>query len=555
MSATFEDLDPDAVAQHEAFLVQLMRDSYPSLDLSEGTVFRNLMLRPAALFHAINGLDIDLLRQSMSLDAIAKNPALSDPALVDAVLSNFQVTRDSGLKSVGQVLIIIENLVTTTIDADAVLTFNGLNYFPTKSFVGVTTAAVILDDSQRLITKRVDGTYAFMIDVIAEATGSEYQVKQTARFTTETPIPDLVDIVAVADFQEGRSPESNEELIDKLKLGIAPKVFSGRLQIEAMIRNTVLATQAVSIIGFGDTEMLRDKHNIFGISTGGKADIYVRTQSQPRVIRLIKSAVLIDAETKTWQMTINRDDAPGFYEIESVLPANADLETGSLEVVSDTRGIDVSADGTNLVPEIFATNEGVYSRFQTSVVRFIDPELTADADAEASSSSSAGVITRDYAVSLLVMPNLVALQNLASGRATTSPKGDYLVRAPIPIFTIVEILVKYANEADIPDIPTIQRAVAQKVQNLNFDLGRLPSSVVYDAVHSAMAPNSTLVVAPIELYGVLRKPSGEKVSMRSGRELVVPEIREESISSRTTLFFLPESSVSVKLEKLNVAKV
>jgi hypothetical protein len=559
MAVTLSDLDPAAVAQSEAYLVQLLRDKYPSLDLSEGTVLRNVLLRPAALYHTWNQDQNDLVRQSMSLQAIAANPQLSDPTLVDAVLSNFNTTRDQGLKSVGQLLVILSDLLTTTIEIDSVFSYNGLNYFPVRSFTGVTTVGVILDDSQRLIAARADGTFAFVIDVTAENVGAEYQVKQATRFTTAAVISNLVDVMAIADFQAGRSADSNQDLINKLKLGIAPQVFSGRIQIEAMIRQAVLATQAVSIIGFGDSEMKRDKHNIFAISTGGKADVYVRTQSQPQVVRLLKKAVLIDPATHTWQLTLNRDDAPGFYAVENILPEKAIIGSGSLEILSDTRGIDVSADGTNLVPEIFDTNEGVYSRFQTAVIRFTDPELSADAPAEASSSSSSSgsgtTIFRDYAVSVLVMPNLVPIQNLASGRETTSPKGDYLVRAPIPIFCTVELLVRYANDADVPDIPTIQRAVATAVQNLNFNLGRLPSSVIYNAVHSVMAQSSTLVVAPIEMYGVLRKPSGAKLVLRSARELVVPEIREESISSRTTVFFLPETGVSVKLEKINVAKV
>ena len=101
---TINDLSEDLVQQNEAFLVQFLQDQYPSLDLTEGRVLRNLLIRPAAIFHTLNDTNIDQLRQSMSLQAIEANPAIATEEIVDAVLSNYRVGRDEGAPAAGQLV-------------------------------------------------------------------------------------------------------------------------------------------------------------------------------------------------------------------------------------------------------------------------------------------------------------------------------------------------------------------------------------------------------------------------------------------------------------------
>ena len=173
---TINDLSAETVQQSEEFLIQFLQDQYPSMDLTEGRVLRNLLIRPAAIFHALNQTNIDQLRQSMSLQAIEANPAIATEETVDAVLSNYRVTRDSGAKARGQIVIVIRDLVATTINAGTVFLADGLTFTNPVAFVGVTTQAVILDDTHRLITKRTDGYYSFVIDVEAAGVGPQYDL-------------------------------------------------------------------------------------------------------------------------------------------------------------------------------------------------------------------------------------------------------------------------------------------------------------------------------------------------------------------------------------------
>jgi hypothetical protein len=553
---TINELSAESVQQSEAFLIQFLQDQYPSMDLTEGRVLRNLLIRPAAIFHALNQTNIDQLRQSMSLMAIEANPTIATESTVDAVLSNYRVTRDQGAKATGKLVIVIRELVATTINADSVFIADGLSFTNPISFVGVTSQSVITDDTNRLITKRTDGYYCFVIDVEAADVGPQYEVRRNTRFTSVNTIPNLIDVYALDNFSGGRSQESNQDLIQRFQLGISPKVFSGRTQIEALMRETAVGLKQLSIIGFSDPEMQRDRHNLFAISTGGKADIYAQTAANPVETILTKQAVLVDAENSIWQISLGRDDAPGFYKVISILPENSSLADSSYEILSEVRGLDLTPDGSYFTPEVFSLIEGAYSRYQTAVIRFVDTRPIGDGTSSSSSSSSGPVtVLRNYSVHMLAMPNMKELQDLSNTRSVRSPQADYLVRAPIPIFCTIDMTINYVFDSDIPDINTVKQALADRVANLGFDMGQLPASIVFEAVQGAVAPRGTLTISPLDMLGIMRKPTGELVQLRSSNALIVPDLPEEEITSRTTLFYLPVDAIAVTVAKLNVSPV
>ena len=552
---TINDLSEDLVQQNEAFLVQFLQDQYPSLDLTEGRVLRNLLIRPAAIFHTLNDTTLDQLRQSMSLQAIEANPAIATEEIVDAVLSNYRVGRDEGAPAAGQLVIVIRDLIATTINAGTVFISEGLQFTNIGPFVGVTTQGVIIDDTNRLITKRTDGYYSFVIDVVASDVGPQYELRRNTRLTTTGTIPNLIDIYALDDFTGGRSKESNQDLIDRFKLGITPPVFSGRTQIEALMRETVAGLSQVSIVGFGDPEMQRDRHNLFAISTGGKADIYAQTAANPAEIILNKQAVLVDAENGIWQISIGRDDAPGFYKVLAILPPNSSLADSSYQIISEVRGLDLTPEDSYFTPEIFNLTEGAYSRYQTSVIRFVDTTPIGSGTSSSSSSSGPVAVLRNYSVRLLAMPFIRDLQNLSNTRNTRNPQADYLVRAPIPVFCTVDMTINYMFDSDTPDISAVKQALATRVSNLGFDMGQLPASVVFDAVQGAISPRGTMTISPLDMLGIMRKPTGELIQLRSSNALIVPDLPEEEITSRTTIFYLPVDAISVTLAKLNTLPV
>ena len=545
---SIDALDETTVQEAEDFLVAFLKGQYPSMDLTEGRVLRNLLIRPAAIFHALNQENFDVLRRSQSIIAIEADPALADPSYVDAVLSNYRITRDEGEKSTGQVTIVIQNLATTPISENTIFTASGLAFVTNAAYVGVTSQEAIVNDTQRLIALRTDGLYAFTVPVTASDVGEQYAIKRNTRFTVNPAPAGIVDAYAESDFTGGRDAETNADLVARFKLELSPKVFSGRTHIESLFRDTVQDFKAVSIIGFGDAEMLRDRHNIFEMSTGGKADIYSRTRSLPESASMVKEAVLVDKAQGIWQFGIARDDAPGFYLVERVLPENAAENQGSYEITEEVRSLDLTQVENEFVPDVDSLIEGAYSRYQAATVKFKDTDTDTSGLVENES-------VKNYRVDTLRMPEISTLQDLSIDRGSRNPNADYLVRAPIPAFTAISLTVQYKSGTEEPDVVAIRQSVADRVNALSFTLGRLPASIVHDAIHDVISRTGTLVVSPIDMAASIRKPAGTYLELRDANELVIPDLPEEGVTSRTTVFYLPVESVDVTIERVSVLPV
>jgi hypothetical protein len=545
---SISDLSASDIQQAEDFIISWLAAEYPSLDLSEGRVFRNLLIRPAAICYALDTQLMDELRQSQSLLAIEANPAIATDTAVDAVLSNYRITRQEGVKATGVVTVVMTSRRTTTIDMGAVFTHDGLTFVTTTSYVAVTDSTSVLSAAQRLITARTDGNYAFTVPVEASTAGEEYTVGVGSKFTVAPPISGFVDAFATQDFTGGTSTETNQELIDRMDSALAQPVFSGRKQIDALLRSAITNIYATSIIGFGDPEMLRDRHNIFSTSMGGKADLYVRTQALPEVLAVAKTAVLIDKVLGTWQFTVDKNDAPGFYTIESVIASTASPDTASFAILSDTRGLDLTPDvDEDFAPDVDTNIEGAYSRYQTSVVQFTDATGVLDGLINLTS-------TRSYMVYLKYMPGIKTLQRLACNRANRNPQADYLVRAPVPAFVSVSLRVEYTG-TDEPDPDVIKQVVADRVNGIGFQLGRLPASAIYDAIHNELSTTGAYVVAPIDIFVAIHRPDGTTLNARSGNQIEVPNTPEYDTTQRTVCFFLSPVDVDVTIEQAQVVEV
>jgi hypothetical protein len=544
---SIDQLDPTAVQQAEDFLAGWLAPQYPSMDLNEG-VFRNLLIRAASAFHVLNQELMAELQASQSLLAVSADPAGADPAVVDAILSNYRMTRKVGAKATGTVTIVMSYRQSVTIATNTVFTANGLNFVVTQPYVAVTDSASVLSDQQRLVAARSDGTYSFTVPVTAEVEGTSYNLRVGTRFAVVPSVTGFIDAYALQDFSGGTGTETNAELIARMDEALVQKVLSGRVQIASLLAEQWATLQASSIIGFGDAEMLRDRHNMFGISTGGKADLYCRTQALPQTLKITHDAVLTDKENGTWQGTILRDDAPGFYEILAILPAGVSPDQDTLAKLTETRGLDLTPDSDeDLSPDVANITEGAYSRYQTAVVTFTD--TSGDL-----ASLSLGA-TRSYDFYLNVMPGIKELQRYVMNRGNRNPQADYLVRAPIPAFVTVSLTIGYQGSGELPEADPIKTAVANRVNALNFQLGRLPASIIYDAVHDVISRTEAYVMSPVDILVRIRQPNGTYVQIRSGDQVEIPDDPANEVSQRTAIFYLDADDVDVLVERVPSIKV
>lgn len=509
----------------------------PDADLRVG-VLHNLLLYPHAVLGA--GLQANVLDylNARSLLAIQADPALADPELVDHVLSNFRVARKPGVAARGEVAVVKDNDLTTTYAVGAEFVADGQTFVTERVYTAKAEAALVATAGDRLITPRADGTFVFTVPVVAVTPGAAGRVAKDTIVVPAAVPPGFVAAYAAGDFTAGADAETNDAMLLRLQQGVACKAPASRTSMAAMLREVPAFERvgASSIVGYGDPEMLRDRHWIFPVHGGGRADWYVRTDERLTRAVLTKTATLVakDGVVGTWQFALTRDDAPGFYEVARVRPAGATGFAGGLRVAADVRGIDLSGDGFR--PDVQTAAEGAYSRYQTAVIRVEDTVTDA--------SGLALGARQDYDFDVVGLPLVGAIQDYVNGRDVRAYGADVLVKAPVPCFLQVSLtVVKRAADPD-PDADAIRAAVAAVANGAPF-AGRLYAGQVHAAVRGLLGDGMS--TTGIDLFGRVRYPDGRTAYVRSDDVLAVPDAPADMVSPKTVQFFLAPEAVGVTI--------
>ena len=533
-----DQLDPDAVLAALEETVQRLSEDNPNLELRRG-VFAELL----AYYHAV----LDTQRRTYtndvlnarSLQAMQDDPTLADPELVDAVLSNFRMTRKPGRKAVGSVTVVVSDDVTVTIGQGSVWEALGRRYVTTRVFTAKSEAGQVVVAGDRLLTAASGGNYTFTIDVEAEEEGTDFDLKKDTLVVPLVLPPNYVNSYATEDFASGLAVETNEELLGRLQEGIAAKTLSNRGNMAAALREIDQFSRvvAMSIVGHGDAELLRAFHSVLPIALGGRCDWYVRTQESTAAVALTKTATLVSVNpdgTGVWQFGVGRADAPGFYEFKEIRPADdAEDADGGYEVTSDVRGLDVT--GPGFVPDVLSATEAAYSAFSTAVVQFLD---TTD------HGSLAEGDTRDYAFAAVCLPLVGEIQAHVSSRDVRPYGGDCLVKAPVPCFLTVNFEVyKKAGQAD-PDLDAMKTAVCRVVNTLGFS-GALYASQLHDVIHSYLTDGQT--ASAVDMHGRVRYPDGTTLYLRGTELLQVPDAPASMVTPKTVQFFSSPGDIGVSV--------
>lgn len=542
-------LDIETVQEIQETLAELVQEENPSIDAKQGVLYQ-LLFYYSAILAAAKQEEIDRVRRSMSLKAIEEDPELAEDDIVDRVLSNWGITRVDGAVSRGTITIVVNRLSTVTIPSGGVFEAGGLSFVTETPYVARTSSANVQSDTDRVLNARGDGTYSFTIDVVSSEQGAATQLKKGEALTPQFTIINFVKAFATNDFIGGLDTETNTELLQRQREGIATKALSGRINMKAYLR-TIEGLEnitASSIIGYGDAEMLRDKHSLFPISGGGRADWYVRTRPDPANLTVTKTATLIKKNidnTGVWQVTLDRDDAPGFLRVVSVVPEGLNDFEGSFDITLEQRSVNLTEIEGELVPDIESSVEGVFSRYQTSTIQFHDTRTDV-------SALSVNESTASYDITVLYMPNIATAQTAVSNLNYRNYGGDVLIKAPVPCFLALSFTLQGKRGVEIPDLDLIKLDLVDYVNSLGFS-GRIHASGVADIIHDRLPSN--VAVSSIEIIGKLFKPNGTVKLLRSSDVLVIPDEPGNMVSAKTVNFFLDTNSISISLEGVNIPDV
>lgn len=540
------ELSADQVEQALDFIKQLVQEEQPSADLRTG-VLRGVLLLASAQHAAVNREEIDRVRRSSSLLAIEADPTLAVDDVVDRVISNYLISRQSGAQAVGEITIVVSKLSPVTIPSGALFEGGGRQFAANSSYVAKTTSSNVLSSTDRLLSQTNDGNYSFNISVTAVTTGAAGLLTKDTSLTPVSQVINFVKAYATSDFTDGRDTETNAELIARVQQGLSAQTLSGRSDMAALLRANYPDVVNSSIIGYGDAEMLRDQHSVLPISFGGRVDWYVRTQSLPQQVGLTKTATLVQKTSDgfgIWQFSLARNDAPGFYDVMEIKFPGENV-AGSFAITQEVRSNNLTPIQGELLPDITTVAEGAFSRYQAAVVQFKDDQTN-------TSSLTAGSSTKDYSVTVRAMQNMASIQTTMASRTYRNYGGDVLIKAPVPCFVSLAFTLEAPAGAPIPDPYAIQSDLANYVNNLGFT-GRLHASALLDLVHNRLS--GKIAVSAIDMNGEILRPDGTVRRLRSSEVLIVPDESERMVSARTVGFFLDPNNVLISARTVNIPEV
>lgn len=530
-----DDISLENVSQEdfdaaEATLIDLIRSEYPHLDLRRGTVLRDILIRPAASVYALNTDRLEDLRGKMSLQTLSTDPD-ADPADIDAILSNFNVTRNSGTVSQGKILVRVDASRSYTISSGfAFSTVEGLTFVTPQTYQVGPDADTLYGEIP--LTQSNDGSYYyFIIDVVAEDVGSQYNITHGTALDVVGTMYGFVSAEAYSTFRDGLDEEGIQAVIARLPAAISYRALESRTSIDAKLRDqfdgTDVRIQEISVQGYGDRTQLRDKHNPMGFAVGGRVDICARTFVEPAVVTLRKNATLVNG---VYQFTIDVDDAPGFYGIKSISEVEEILTPSllfnALPVLGSYDWVEVrAAEGiANTFHDIDPDNSMIeVSRtvFQVATVSVSGVPATGN--------------THEFKVEVYVAPGLTDIQTYVDSTVVRNLESDYIVRCPN--ICLIGIDVKaYHDINDTIDVEQMQRDLHSYINTRSF-VRRLTRSQLSTILHEDGAKRVDLGSTGMLLQGVVLDATGVRHTLYGDSlDLETIAVPNALLAPETTVF-------------------
>jgi hypothetical protein len=515
----------DTLTRLQAFCLE----QNPNADIAPGTVLNELVLKLAATLQNPIYNDILALDQGNSVKTALESITPTNTAIIDEVASNFLTTRSQGQISTGVLQ------VTVSIGNRGYVVKSGSTFVqPSLGLQYVTTQDYTFGNlSTNLPLYSNNGVFYFLLPVQAAAAGSQYQVSSGTAFSVVAPtsISNLVSIAAYGSFTTGLPVQSDQQLIAGMKGNLTNISLTSARAIAATLSSDFPAFQTLSAVGANDIEMLRSKRNAFGVSTFGKADVYVRTSLASETTTVTKTGTKISNATTSspaiWQVSMAATDVPAFYRVVSVLPTPTGTQAvgGTLVVNSTTFGYD---------PDQFTHNNEVgqeldarFSSYQTAVINFQYAELP---------TLTVGS-TANFDITVSYQPNIRDIQSMFQDPSSRPLCGDYLIKAALPCYVSMNITIVRNSITDTAasiGISKMQQDIFTYVNTIPFGQS-LNISKIIDICHNYPIKRVDL---PLLVNGQIYTTTGSSINISSTDDLTIPVNVAEGVSPNTTLYFI-----------------
>lgn len=526
----------ETIEQLKIKIEGLVREFNPAADLSPGSVLSELVTKStAAAQHGLHQ-EYETINQGATVSAALAAEGDTYNPVIDQIASNFNTVRSQGRKATGKLKVVV-NANKTYYFASG-LTFNQ----PALGLQVATTTQLRADSTGTApVTVKQEGSQFYVILPVEAVVASEQSnVSNGTRFdlVNTSSLPEFVSASAYGNFSAGQRVESDKELIARFKTGLTSKHLLSKQSVESAMKELVPTFKEAALMGLGDPEITRNRHNIFGIAMPGVVDCYVRSATTVATTKLVKTGTkIVGGEYNgKWEINFTADDAPGFYRVISVVVSKGDF-LGSQQFVAELYSYDPRS-GIVHPNDIISAAEARFSRYQTCRLIF-----------DYTSSAS----TAEFDVTVEHMPELALIQDQFQSGANRIPGCDYLVKAVVPCFVSVALRLERFSVSQTVDTAAIKQDIFNYINGLA--LGETVSAS--HLVNICHKYNVKQVQLPLLLTGRVLKPTttGTKfLSIRGTDKLEIPNLPAQGISPNNTAFFIEYFDSNGK-ESINVQLV
>lgn len=517
MSETFQD----TVDRLTGFISQ----NYADIETGPGSVISELLIKLAAKIQNPQYNKIAELEQGSAIMTALNSTTDTYSPVMDLVASNYNTTRSNGTKVTGKLKITVSS------DSDKNVTAGttfiqpslNLNYVCAVETTASTRPSAILEEVQLYSDQ---GLYYFLIPVIAELPGAEYQVPSGTVFTVQTgrTFTDLVGIEAYGNFSSGAAPETDKQLVAKLKENLGNSRLESSAGIFKRFSSEFSGFQGLYVCGANDPEMRRSRQNALGISTFGKADVYVRTSVGPEVASITKTATQISEDL--WEIHIKNSDVAGFYNVKSIIPVVPNVNLGGTLVISSTEYYTAFYTGERN-NEIVTPADSRFTKYQAAKLRF-----------KYTLAQTPGADNRPYFNLLLnYQPNILEMQNLLLSDTERLACADYLVKAVVPCMISLDINLVKRRPTDTFEslgLQNLKKDIFKYINTTPFG-GAIQASSIVNICHNYDIQRVDL---PISMAGNILCPDGSVITLNDSDIIEIPNLPDKGVSPKTTSYFI-----------------
>jgi hypothetical protein len=507
-------------------LTQFISENYTAVETGPGSVINELLLKLATTLHNNQYNLIAELNQGNNMYAVLNTAGDTYSPVMDEIASNYNITRASGHKAKGKIKVTVAQESDYNFRAGLTFVQSNLNlsYVTTEAIRISSTPSAELNEQQLFENQ---GLYYFIIDVEAADVGEQYQVSSGTIFSLgdTSYISGFVKAEAYGNFSSGKSLETDKQLVNRIKYGLSHSKLESPAGILNRFSSNFTGFQTLHVCGANDDELTRSKQNALGISTFGKADVYVRSSLGIETVQAVKSAKKI--EEGLWEMNFKNYEFPGFYNVKSILPDETSISlTGTLDIVSTDFGFSLYQD-TLRNNNINNLAEARFTKYQTAKVLFNYEELP---------SLDVGE-SKNFLVQLNSLPYIAEMQDLLLLDDQRLACADYLVKAVIPCMVSLEInLIKKRSTDTYASLglQKLKKDIFNYVNSIPFG-AELQASNIVDLCHNYSIKRVDL---PIQMKGIILCPDGTSLYLSDTDILSIPKRLDKSVTPNTTLYFI-----------------